>query len=72
MDLTNDEKKLILSQHIKNVKTNIYNLELSLIAENALTSSDQSIINNLNNQISKEQLKKEALLQEYAALNTGE
>lgn len=70
MDLTNDEKKLILSQHIKNVKTNIYNLELSLIAENALTSPDQSILNNLNSQISKEQLKKEALLQEYATLNT--
>ena len=70
MDLTNDEKKMILSQHIKNVKTNIYNLQLSLVAENALETPDQSIITNLNNQIAKEELKKAALLEEYAALNT--
>lgn len=72
MELTNEEKKMILSQHIKNVKTNIYNLELSLIAENALENADQSIINNLTNQISKEELKKDALLEEYATLNTEE
>lgn len=70
VDLTNDEKKMILSQHIKNVKTNIYNLQLSLVAENALETSDQNIISNLNNQIAKEELKKEALLEEYASLNT--
>lgn len=70
MDLTNDEKKMILSQHIKNIKTNIYNLQLSLISENALDEPDQSVVNNLNNQISKEEAKKEALLEEYATLNT--
>ncbi len=71
-DLTNDEKKMILSQHIKNVKTNIFNLQVSLIAENALENPDQNIVNNLNSQIAKEELKKTALLQEYATLNTEE
>lgn len=69
MELTNDEKKIILSQHIKNVKTNIYNLQLSLVAENALDTPDQNIVDNLNNQIAKEELKKTALLEEYAVLN---
>jgi hypothetical protein len=70
MELTNDEKKMILSQHIKNVTTNIYNLQVSLIAENALETPDQNTVTNLNNQIAKEELKKAALLEEYAALNT--
>jgi hypothetical protein len=70
MELTNDEKKMILSQHIKNVTTNIYNLQVSLIAENALETPDQNTVTNLNNQITKEELKKAALLEEYAALNT--
>lgn len=70
MELTNDEKKMILSQHIKNTMSNIYNLQVSLIAENALETPDQSTITNLTNQISKEELKKTALLEEYATLNT--
>lgn len=70
MELTNDEKKMILSQHIKNTTTNIYNLQVSLIAENALETPDQNTVTNLNNQIAKEELKKAALLEEYAALNT--
>lgn len=72
MELTNSEKKIILSQHIKNIRTNIYNLEISLIAETAVESPDQDIVNNLNNQIAKEQVKKEALLEQYAQLNTEE
>jgi hypothetical protein len=72
MELTNDEKKMIITQHIKNVATNIFNLQVSLIAENALENPDQSTINNLTSQISKEELKKAALLEEYATLNTEE
>lgn len=72
MELTNDEKKMILSQHVKNVTTNIYNLQVSLIAENALETPDQNTITNLNNQIAKEELKKTALLEEYATLNIEE
>jgi hypothetical protein len=72
MELTNDEKKMILSQHIKNIATNIYNLEMSLLAENALDNPDTNTINNLNNQISKEELKRVALLEEYATINTEE
>jgi hypothetical protein len=70
MELTNDEKKMIISQHIKNVATNIFNLQVSLIAENALENPDQNTVTNLTNQIAKEELKKTALLEEYADLNT--
>jgi len=72
MDLTNDEKKMIITQHIKNVATNIFNLQVSLIAENAIENPDLNTINNLNNQILKEESKKNALLEEYAELNTEE
>jgi len=68
MELTNEEKQAILSQHIKNIATNIYNLKLSLLAENALEEPDSNNISNLNNQIKKEDAKKEILVSEYINL----
>jgi hypothetical protein len=68
MELTNEEKQVILSQHIKNISTNIYNLKLSLLTENALDEPDSNNINNLNNQIKKESAKKEVLVSEYVKI----
>jgi hypothetical protein len=47
--LTNEEKSVIISQHIKNVDYSIYNVELSLIEENAVSSPDADKILSLNN-----------------------
>jgi len=49
--LTNEEKSVIISQHIKNVDYSIYNVELSLIEENAVSSPDADKISSLNDQL---------------------
>lgn len=70
MELSKDEKIIILNQHIKNVASNIFNLQVSLIAEEAISNEDSTAVQNINNQIAKERLKESALLQELDALNT--
>jgi len=61
MELTNTEKKVILSQHIKGINTSIYNINVSLISANAVDEPDQQLIDNLNIQLLKEEEKKECL-----------
>ena len=68
MELTNEEKISIVTQHIKSVVSNIYNLHVSLIAEEAIDTSDQTSIDNLNKNIQNEVSKKEALLAELSTL----
>lgn len=68
MELTNEEKISIVTQHIKSVVSNIYNLHVSLIAEEAVDTSDQTSIDNLNKNIQNEVSKKEALLAELSTL----
>jgi hypothetical protein len=46
--LTNEEKATVVSQHIKNVDYSIYNLELSLIEENSVSSPDVEKISSLS------------------------
>lgn len=70
MELSNDEKKSIVSQHIKNINNYIYNIKVSLISANALQEPDQDLINNLNIQLTKEESKKAALMNEYSLLNS--
>lgn len=70
MELSNDEKKSIVSQHIKNINNYIYNIKVSLISANALQEPDQDLINNLNIQLTKEEAKKAALMNEYSLLNS--
>ncbi len=70
MELSNDEKKAIVSQHIKNINNYIYNIKVSLISANALQEPDQDLINNLNIQLTKEEAKKTALMNEYSLLNS--
>lgn len=68
MELTNEEKMAILNQHLKSIVGNIYNLQVSLIAENALETPDQSTISSITIQIEKEQAKKDALMAEVNSL----
>lgn len=68
MELTNEEKMAILNQHIKSVISNIYNLQVSLISENALDNPEQSTISSITLQIEKEQAKKDALMAEINSL----
>jgi len=63
-ELTNEEKSAIVNQHVKNLEYNIYNLQVSLIEENAVSTPDASKISLLNSEISESNAKKTALLAE--------
>jgi hypothetical protein len=67
--LTNEEKSVIISQHIKNVDYSIYNVELSLIEENAVSSPDADKISSLNDQLTDLNAQKTALSSELSALS---
>ncbi len=68
MELTNEEKIAILNQHIKNIVVNKYNIHVAIVAEEAANPVDQNKINALNNQMSAEQSKYDALMVEYSSL----
>lgn len=51
MTLAKDDKIQIISQHIKNLEYNAYNLEMSLLEENSATQKDESTISSLNEQM---------------------
>lgn len=67
--LTNEEKSAIVTQHIKNVDYSIYNLELSVIEENAVSSPDADKISSLNSQLTDLNAQKTALTSELSALS---
>lgn len=69
VNLTKDEKIAIINSHQKNILLNKYNLEISVIEENAKTSPDASIISNLNSEISESNSKLEALQTELNTIN---
>lgn len=66
--LTNEEKSGIISQHIKNVEYSLYNLNLSLLEENAVSSPDADKISSLNDQIDDLNAQKTALESELSNL----
>jgi hypothetical protein len=66
--LTNEEKSAIVNQHIKNVEYSLYNIELSVVAENAVASPDADKIASLNDQLSDLTAQKTALEAELSAL----
>lgn len=70
--LTNEEKASIVSQHVKTLEYNIYNIELSIIEENAVDTPNTAIISSLNDQLAPLNAKKSALLAELATLTTQE
>ena len=69
MTLTNEEKSAVVTQHIKNVEYSIYNLELSVIEENAVSSPDAGKISSLADQITDLNAQKTALTAELATLS---
>lgn len=67
--LTNEEKIAIVTQHIKNVEYAIYNLDLSIIEENSVSSTDATKITSLNSQLNDTKAQKAALELELAKLS---
>jgi len=66
-ELTNEEKTAIINQHIKNLEYSIFNLNLSLIEENASESSGS--IDSIEAQLEELNSKKTALLAELAKVS---
>jgi len=67
--LTNEDKISIVNQHKRNVEYSKYNLQVSLIEENAVTSPDQDAIDALNDKITEINKKITALDAELASLS---
>lgn len=66
--LSNEEKLGLAQQHKRNLGYNKYNLELTLIEENAITSPDTEVVNSLTNQIAELDKKITAIDAEIASL----
>lgn len=66
--LTNDEKIGIANQHLKNLQYNRYNLELSLIEENALATPTASVVTEVTAQLAAIDVKIAAIEEELATL----
>jgi hypothetical protein len=67
--LTNEDKISIINQHKRNIEYSKYNLQVSLIEENAVTSPDQDAIDSLNDKIVEVNKKITALDAEIASLS---
>jgi type I restriction-modification system DNA methylase subunit len=68
MALSNQDKISVVQQHIKNLQLNKYNLEVSIVEENALENPAQSTLDSLNSQISDIVAKLAALDTELTTL----
>ncbi len=66
--ITNDDKINVVNQHIHNVDLNTYNLELTVIEENAKASPSQSLLNSLQAQLTDFAAQKTLLEAELASL----
>lgn len=66
--LTNEDKLGVVNQHIKNAEFNKYNIELSLIEENAVASPDANTVSSLNTQLTAINAKLAALEAEKDSL----
>jgi hypothetical protein len=67
-ELSNEEKTSIIEQHLKNLEYSKFNLEMSLVAELAVTNPQQTVVNSLEAQISEVITKNTKLLDELAKL----
>lgn len=66
--ITNDDKINVVNQHLKNVDLNTYNLELSVIEENAKSTPSQIQLNSLQTQLTDLAAQKTLLEAELASL----
>ena len=67
--LTDNEKAAIIKAHIKNINSNKYNAELSLIEDEALEESNQDSVIFLQKRISDYNAQINALESELSKLN---
>ena len=67
-ELTNDEKRNIINQHLRNLEYSKFNVEISLVEENADPSPDQENLDSLTGQLDTINGKMEALVAELAAV----
>lgn len=49
--LTNEDKSVIINQHLKNLQYSKFNIEISIIEENAKSEPEAETLTNLNTQI---------------------
>jgi hypothetical protein len=68
MELNNEDKINIVTQHIRGIVTNVYNLQVTLISEQAVDSPNQTNIDRLNLEIAQENLRHSALISELESL----
>jgi hypothetical protein len=68
IELTKEEKIQIVNNHIKNLKTNKYNLEVSLIEENSIELVSDITVSSLTAEISNTVSRIEALEAEITKL----
>jgi hypothetical protein len=67
-NLTADEKISVIVTHLRNLSYTKYNLEMSLLEENALATPSVEVINQLNSQIESANAKAAALVAEMQSL----
>jgi hypothetical protein len=68
-ELTNEEKAVIVSQHIKNIAYSEYNAILGLAEEQAISSPNQNNITTLTNQLQDILSQKQILQTELDSLS---
>jgi hypothetical protein len=66
--LTNEDKISLINQHKRNVEFSKYNVELSIIEENAVSDPNEETLSGLNEQVADLNSKIAALDAELAAL----
>jgi len=59
--LSNEEKAGIINQHLKNLHYNKFNIEISIVEENAKTTPEAEVLANLNTQLADFDSRIEAL-----------
>ena len=66
--LSNEEKTGIINQHLKNLHYNKFNIEISIVEENAKVTPEAEALTNLNTQLADFDSRIEALDAELAKL----
>ena len=66
--LSNEEKAGIINQHLKNLHYNKFNIEISIVEENAKVTPEAEALTNLNTQLADFDSRIEALDAELAKL----
>ena len=67
-ELSNDDKRVVVEQHIKNIEYSLFNNSLSILVEEAVSAPDQNVLTTLNAEKTKLEAKKSALVAELNSL----